>query len=306
MEPWDWDEPTLRHVVSRLRAGPRTITTWPGGAQVAVALSFDADDETPWMRSIDGTPVALLAAAEYDHRVGTARVLDLLERFSVPATFFFPAVAALLHPDQVRAVIGCGHEVAVHGWIHERPETLERSQERALLARSLDTLESIAGTRPRGMRTPSFGFSPHTLELAVELGIDYDSSLMADDEPYELLLGGEPTGVVEVPVDWSRDDAAYFVTDRQSGLRPQPSPRLLLEAWQDEYRAARREHGLFQLTMHPDLIGRRSRLVILEELLTEMAADGDVWFATHAEVADAWRRSQHPPERKASHDAGPE
>lgn len=289
MEPWDWDESALRHIVSGLRAGPRSATTWPGGAQVAVALSFDADDETPWMRSDDGNPVGSLAAAEYDHRVGSPRVLDLLHRFSVPATFFFPGVAALLHPDQVRAVVGYGHEVAAHGWIHERPEQLDRSQERTLLARSLDTLETVAGARPCGMRTPSFGFSLHTLELAVELGIGYDSSLMADDEPYELLLRGEPSGVVEVPVDWSRDDAAFFITDRMSGLRPQPSPRLLLEAWQDEYRAARREHGLFQLTMHPDVIGRRSRLVILEELLAEMTADGDVWFATHAEIADAWR-----------------
>lgn len=298
MEPWDWDEPTLRRVVSGVRAGPRGRTTWPGGAQVAVALSFDADDETPWMRSSDGAPVSNLAAAEYDHRVGTPRVLDLLGRFSVPSTFFVPGVAALLHPEQVRAVVDCGHEVAVHGWIHERPEQLDRSQERGLLARSIDILEAVAGVRPSGMRTPSFGFSLHTLELAVELGISYDSSLMADDEPYELLLDGEPSGVVEVPVDWSRDDAAFFITDRTSGLRPQPSPRLLLEAWQDEYRAARRDHGLFQLTMHPDVIGRRSRLVILEELLVEMTADGGVWFATHAEVADAWRREAQPPEAK--------
>ena len=300
-EPWNWDEATLRDLVSRLRAGPRHTMTLPPDAQVAVALSFDADDETPWLRSLDGMPASALAAAEYDHRVGTPRILELLARFSAPATFFFPGVSALLHPDQVRAVVDAGHEVGVHGWIHESPEVLEPGQERALLARSLDVLESVSGVRPRGMRTPSFGFSPHTLELAVEFGLTYDSSLMADDEPYELLLAGQPTGVVEVPVDWSRDDAAYFVTDRHGGLRPQPSPRQLLEAWRDEYRAARRDKGLFQLTLHPDLIGRRSRLVILEELLSDMLADGDVWFATHAQVADAWWQTRPPVEQEGSH-----
>lgn len=310
MEPWQWGEQTWRSAVQRVRAGrSQAPAHWPGDTAVAVALSFDADAETPWLRDGDTSPGGL-SAGQFGHRVGTPRVLRLLEQYSVRSTFFFPGVAALLHPEEVRTVADLGHEIGAHGWIHERPETLGEADERALLTRTLDVLESACGMRPSGLRTPSFGFSAHTLPIAVDAGLSYDSSLMADDEPYELLLDGRPTAMIEIPVDWGRDDAAYFVMDRYSGVRPQPAPRDVLNAWRDEYRAARRGGGLFQLTLHPDLIGRRSRIVILEELLDEMASDRDVWFATHNEVAAHCRIScalpgaddhEPPPSRRSDH-----
>ena len=117
------------------------------------------------------------------------------------------------------------------------------------------------------------------------MGLVYDSSLMADDDPYEVLADGEPTGLVEIPVEWIRDDAAYFPMDRYTALRPYTPPRGVLTIWRDEFDRAYAEGGLFQLTLHPHIIGHRSRMMILEELLRHIRAHTGIWFATHADVA---------------------
>lgn len=287
---WQWSEETWRGHVDAVRAGralrPQAPESWPGGARVAVALSFDPDHETIPLRDGETSP-GRLAQGEYGARVGAVRVLELLERYGVPATFFMPAVSALLHPDEVRRYAASGHEVGVHGWIHERNALLGAEDERALLHRSLDTLDELTGTRPTGIRTPSWDFSDSTLSAILDLGFAYDSSLMADDEPYEVLAGGEPTGLVEIPVDWIRDDAPYFTMDRFGSVRPYTRPRDVLEIWKDEFNEAYRAGGVFQLTMHPHVIGHRSRLVILRELLDHIESHPDVWYATHAELAAA-------------------
>ena len=151
--------------------------------------------------------------------------------------------------------------------------------------RAADVLEEIAGVRPVGIRTPSWDFSQHTLAITREMGLLYDSSLMADDEPYELLEDGEPTGVVELPVEWVRDDAVYFNMDRMSALRPYTAPAGVLEIFKREFDGAYAESGLYLLTMHPHFIGHRSRMQILEELIDYIKGHDGVWFATHAEVA---------------------
>lgn len=283
-ESWRWPEQTWRTHVERVRAGRTLAPPWPDGARVAVALSFDADHETIPLRDGETRP-GRLSQGQYGSRVGTPRVLDLLERHRAPASFFVPAVSALLHPEEVRDVARAGHEVAAHGWIHERNALLEREDERDLLLRSMDALEELTGTRPTGMRTPSWDFSDATLDLALDAGLAYDSSLMADDECYELLQDGRATGMVEIPVEWIRDDAPYFTMERFNAVRPHTPPRAVLAMWRDEFDAAREAGGLFQLTMHPHVIGHRSRLVVLAELLDHITAHDDVWLATHAQVA---------------------
>ncbi|MFJ3667139.1 polysaccharide deacetylase [Streptomyces sp. NPDC090106] len=284
-EPWQWPERVWRDLVGRVRAGrDLTPASWPGGARVAVAISFDSDHETPALRDGHTTP-GVLAAGEYGARVAVPRILRLLDEHGVPASFFVPAVSALLHPGEIADYAAAGHEVGVHGWIHERNTLLSRADERDLTLRSLDTLERLSGRRPVGIRTPSWDFSPDTLSVVRELGFLYDSSLMAADEPYELLEDGEPTGVVELPVEWIRDDAPYFAMVRYAGLRPYTPPREVLRVWQDEFDGALRDGGLFQLTLHPSISGHRSRIWLLAELLRHITASGPVWFATHEQIA---------------------
>jgi peptidoglycan/xylan/chitin deacetylase (PgdA/CDA1 family) len=257
---------------------------WPNGARCAVALSFDSDHETNELRE-GGESVGRLSQGQYGNRQGVPRILDVLDRSSVKATFFVPAVTALLYPDEQRLVIDDGHEIGVHGWIHERNSVLPLEAERDLQMRSADTLEKICGVRPVGIRTPSWDFSPNTLAITKEMGLAYDSSLMADVDCYELLMDGKETGVVELPVEWIRDDAVYFNMNRFAALRPYTSPAVVFDIFKREFDAAYREGGVFQLTMHPHVIGYRSRIWILDELIDYMRSHAGVWFATHADIA---------------------
>jgi peptidoglycan/xylan/chitin deacetylase (PgdA/CDA1 family) len=261
---------------------------WPQGAKAAFALSFDSDHETIALRSGDVHP-GRLSQGEYGARAAVPRILDLLDRQAVPASFFIPAVSALLHPEEVRAYAAAGHEVALHGWIHEWNASLPPAVEADLLTRSADVLERLSGRRPVGLRTPSWDLSADTVALMIELGLRYDSSLMADDEPYEIVAAGAATGLVEIPVEWIRDDAPYLTMDRGSAVRPWPAPRDLLQPWVDEFDAAYEAGGLFQLTLPPHVIGHRSRLVVLAELLSHVACRQGVWFATHEQLADVCR-----------------
>lgn len=286
MAPWEWPEDHWRKLVGQVRAGrslkPRT---WPNGAKCAVAVSFDADHETNELR-VGGKSIGALSWGEYGSRVGIPRIRKVLDKYGVRGTFFMPAVSALLHHQEAKLLHLEGHEIGVHGWIHEPMELIGADKERELLFRAIDTLESITGQRPVGIRTPSWEFNPPTMGLLREAGFLYDSSLMADDECYELLDDGEPTGIVEIPVEWIRDDAAYFMVLRDEPLRPWISPRDVLQVMIDEFEGAHREGGLFQVTFHPHVVGYRSRILILDELLSHANRKGDVWFGTHAEVAN--------------------
>jgi peptidoglycan/xylan/chitin deacetylase (PgdA/CDA1 family) len=290
-EPWQWEEAHWRKLVNQARAGRRLAPAkWKNDARCAVALSFDSDHETNELRD-GGKSISRMSWGQYGNRVGVPRVLDLLKRHDIKASFYVPAVAALLHPDEQRRVIAEGHEIGIHGWIHELNSVLPYDVERDLMFRSTDTLEKITGVRPVGLRTPSWDFSPHTLRIETELGLIYDSSLMADEDCYELVMDGTPTGIVEVPVEWVRDDAVYFMMHRFQSLRPYTPPKDVLDIFLREFDAAYDAGGLFQLTMHPHIITARSRIWILEEVIRHAKAKGDVWFATHAEVAQYVKES---------------
>ena len=283
--PWEWPEATWRGMVERARAG-RSLkpTHWPGGARCAVTLSFDADHETIPLRDGDPSPMRI-SQGQYGARQGVPRIRDLLARHSIPASFFYPGVSALLHEDEVRAVAQDGHEIGLHSWIHEKNTDLDYEAERSVNLRAAEVLERLAGRPPVGMRTASWDFSVNTLRIIREMGLLYDSSLMGDDDPYELTADGEPTGIVELPPEWIRDDAVYFNMHRFSALRPYTPPSAVEEIFRGEFDGAWEEGGVFLLTMHPHHIGHRSRLPLLDRLIQHMKARGGCWFCTHEQLA---------------------
>ncbi len=273
----------IKAIANRVRAG-RSLQpdTWPNGARVAALLSFDVDNDTISIARSENPSIGGLSQGEYGARVGLRRVVDLLDRHAIPASFFIPAVSLVLRPDMVDVIQESGrHEFGVHGWIHELNTALDAETERELVSRATNYLEDVTGRRPVGYRAPSWNFSPNTLSIIRGLGFLYDSSLMADDRPYELMQDGEPTGMVELPVEWILDDAPLMNPRGDSYT----SPRELLQVYIDEFDKAYEEGTMFLLTTHPHIIGHRSRIVILEELIAHIQAYDDVWFATHEQVA---------------------
>ena len=288
-EPWNWTDEFIHSAVDQVRAGrdlnPRS---WPNGARVAVLLSFDVDNETTQGLRTGEISIGPLSRGQYGSRVALPRVLGLLEEQRVPATFFFPAWSLKLAPEQADMIQATGmHEIGVHGWIHELNTTLDGETEARLVRQATDVIEEITGTRPIGYRAPSWNHSPNTLNIIRDMGFIYESSLMADDRPYELVQDGEPTGIVELPVEWILDDAPLF-----NPLGPRyMNPRDVLQVWIDEFDIAWEERTMFLLTMHPHVIGHRSRIVVLEALIEHINTKGGVWFGTHADAA-RWVREQ--------------
>jgi peptidoglycan/xylan/chitin deacetylase (PgdA/CDA1 family) len=150
---------------------------------------------------------------------------------------------------------------------------LPREVEKQLLQMALKRMTDLIGERPVGYRAPSWNFSDNTLELLMELGFLYDSSLMADDRPYEIIANGEATGFVELPVDWILDDAPLMnpLGDRYS------SPREVLQVYKDEFDVAYEEGT--------------TRIVALRELVEYIKSKPGVWFGTHEEAV-RWVRER--------------
>src|SRR5215510_12640161 len=168
-EPWQWPEEHWRKLVNQVRAGRSCRPkTWKGGARCAVALSFDSDHESNELRD-GGESIGRMSWGQYGNRQGVPRIMAILDRFDIKATFYVPAVVSLLYPDETRSFVANGHEVGIHGWIHERNSVLPEAVERDLQMRSADTLEKITGRRPVGIRTPSWDFSPHTLAITRDM-----------------------------------------------------------------------------------------------------------------------------------------
>lgn len=282
-EKWTWDIERFEAAVNHVRAG-RDLTpeSWPEGARVAVLLSFDVDNETiAWW---DGEPsISDLSRGEYGARVALKRIVDLLEKEEVAASFFIPALSLKVAPQMAEEIKRLPrHEFAVHGWIHERINRVPPEREREMMVNSIEMIEEITGEKPLGFRAPSWTFSQATAGIIKEMGFVYESSMMSDDRPYELVVEGEATGIVELPVEWILDDAPLM---NPRGNR-YSNPRQVLQVYKDEFDVAYEEGTMFLLTMHPHYIGHRSRIVVLKELINHIKAKGEIWFATHLEVAE--------------------
>jgi peptidoglycan/xylan/chitin deacetylase (PgdA/CDA1 family) len=268
------------HVSAGRRLHPKA---WPGGARVAVGLSFDVDNASASLATGDLISESI-SRGEYGAIDGVPRILRLLDKHQVPASFFVPAVSHLLHPQMIPSILAGGrHEVGVHGWIHEHlPSVNDAAAEQDMLNRAIDALTRAVGKRPVGYRAPSWQFSPFTMKQIKDAGFLYDSSLMASDDAYEILLDGHPTGVIELPIERIVDDFPYFGSAANGGM---PNPDEVEKVFQSEFDIAYEEGGLFILTMHPHVTGHRSRVAGLEKLIVHMKAKPGVWFATHEQIA---------------------
>ena len=272
---------------------------------LAVCLTFDFDAMSPWALGMAGRNVAALSRGEFG-AVAVPRILALLERHEVPATFFVPGHTALAYPDLVRSIRDAGHELGHHGWVHEPLSELDPAQERDVLQRGLDALDRVADVRPTGYRAPNVDVSVSTVEILLEHGFVYDASFSGSDfEPYYLRRGdrfppdgeyvfGESTELVGIPFAWHLSDFQFFEFVPGVTVRQDP-PSAVYEIWaaELEWAHANVPGGVFDLTMHPQAIGRGHRLVMLERLIELAKGLDGATFERLGDYAGRWR-AEHP------------
>jgi peptidoglycan/xylan/chitin deacetylase (PgdA/CDA1 family) len=262
---------------------------WPQGKQCAAVLSFDEDGECiplVYDPANGHRRLTLQSEASYGPNVGTPRILDLLDRHGIPGTFFVPGFTAERHPELVREIIARGHEIGSHGYLHERPDFVEPDEEERILRHSQSILEDITGVTPTGYRSPAWELNPTSPALLKRYGYRYDSSLMGDDEPYLIPAGQEQT-LVEIPVQWMNDDWPHFgfssIPSLGNGISSQEK---VFEIWAEEFAGYHEVGGCFVLTMHPFVIGRPSRIRLLNRMIEFINRFEGVWWATLEQVAE--------------------
>ena len=238
--------------------------------------------------------VVQLTGGEFGAIVGLPRVLEVLDRHGVPATFFIPATAAIVDPQMIPEIVKRGrHEIGAMGWSDENPLAInDAAEEERLLKMAIDHLTKTAGVKPVGARGPASIASLHTLGILERNGFLYDSTLAAMDEPYELLLDGQASGLVELPISRILDDQPSLSAPR-FGPSTLPSPELVFETFRDDFDAAYREGTMFLLTLHPHLVGMRSRIGYLDDLIAYIRSKPNVWFATGSQIA-RYLKQQNP------------
>ncbi len=256
---------------------------WPDGRRCGAMICFDVDGETTAL-SEDPTLArrrTLMSQCEYGPRVGVPRLLGLLAHLELPATFFVPAYIAERHPRMIDAIMADGHEIGLHGYLHEKLAYLNETQEEEILLRSMEILTRLTGARPVGFRAPWFEINPWTPELLARHGVAYCASEMGDDVPYR-----HANGLVEIPGQWLLEDWEQFAfnADPAWGFVPENCEKVF-DLWWREFEAMWDFGCCFVLTLHPWLSGRPSRVRLLENLVRAMREKGGVWFARGREIA---------------------
>jgi peptidoglycan/xylan/chitin deacetylase (PgdA/CDA1 family) len=277
-------------------------------ARATVCLSFDFDALSVWIGPRGSTSPSAISRGEYAV-VGVQRVLKVLAERSILATFYVPGHTIETYPKSIEAILSAGHELGHHGYLHENPGALDsKDEERRILERALQSMKTVAQITPTGYRSPSWDNSPNTTDLLLEYGFRYESSLMADDfSPYWCRTGdqlhtdravefGSPIDLVEMPVSWVLDDFPHFEFLRYPtvvfpGLS---AGSKVEEIWRDEFTFMHRDvpNGVFTLTMHPEIIGRGYRILMLERLIDWFVGHEGVEFARLSDTAEAWRSTQ--------------
>ncbi|WP_079151661.1 polysaccharide deacetylase family protein [Streptomyces sp. RTd22] len=279
---------------------------WPEGARCAVVPTFTLDAELFWLRlhpSARQRPKTL-SLGTYGILRGVPRLLDLLDAYALPATWFVPEHTATHHPQAVRRIAAAGHEIAAAA-----PPVSGRTPDadvRDTWARTVASLEAVTGVRPTGLRAAPGVLGEGHAALLDELGFRWSSSTHGDDRPHPLWSGGRATPVMEVPWQWEYADHPYFLYNGAPVAFPPGESRIaayrdVLEDWKDSFDAYR-DHGLcWVLALDPQSIGKPGRALMLAELLDHIRAHDDVWCATAGQVAEHWRRTAGPGPEPAGH-----
>ena len=265
----------------------RNPIPWPNGAKCAVSITFDMDaDSLIHVAKPNDSFDRLypISMGRYGPHVAIPRILDTYKRFGLKQSFFVPGWCLENYPDVIELILKDGHEIGHHGYIHEDP-IKTCGQQREWFERTLDSHRRICGVLPRGYRAPVYNITNEVVDLMIEHGMRYDSSMMADDIPYALKTA--KGSLYEMPVHWGTDDWPPFAHYDEIGyMMPVKSPSEGLSGFWEEFEAQYEAGGFFMMILHPFLTGRLARWKQVEIWIAKTMKDRNVWFASLDEISD--------------------
>ncbi|MGL4798862.1 MAG: polysaccharide deacetylase family protein [Cellulosilyticaceae bacterium] len=267
---------------------------WPNGKRIGVTLGFDLDAETMWTTRGDGNHdhITNLSRGAYGPKQGVPRLLNMLDVHGVKATFFIPGVVADDYPEVVKEIARRGHEIGYHGYYHEESYETTYEEEDATMKRCEQLFMDLTGQKLMGHRAPGGVIHDYSLRLFVEHGYIYSSNWRDDDGPFIHQIDGLPVPLVELPKDSVFDDTAYdFYTDSAPERYELKSHSEMIEIWKDEFDALAQEERMINFVLHPQFIGRVSRVNALSDLIGYMIAQG-AWIDTNKALAEHVLKNQ--------------
>lgn len=266
----------------------RNPIAWPNGAQCACAITFDVDADSliHIARPRDSfNRLYPISMGRYGPTVGVPRILETYRRLGIKQSFFIPGWTMEQYPQAVEAIQSGGHEIGHHGYLHEDPTVISASEERVWFEKALEVHRRMTGLRPKGYRAPVYNATLNTLDLLIEHGFQYDSSMMADDIPYRMTT---PKGsLYEAPPHWGTDDWPPFAHYDEIGyMMPVRAPSAGLAAFYEEFEAHYQAGGFWMPVLHPFLTGRLARWTQFEGFLEKVLSTRKVWFAPLTAIID--------------------
>jgi allantoinase len=275
---------------------------WPGDARVAVSLVLNIEEGAELALSMGderneavhevvsevkgARDTCMESHFEYGSRAGYWRIAEILARHGIPCTLNICARAIVHTPALARHAVAAGHEISCHGYRWETHAFMDEAQERAVLARSVDTIERICGAPPTGFHAKS-GASPHTRRLLVEHGgFAYDSNAYNDDLPHVVSVLGRPH--VVLPYSFDTNDMRF--TNQGGFVFGDDFARYGIDAFDWLWQEGATTPKMMTIGLHTRIIGRPGRIAGLDKLLTHIKSRGGAWFARRAEIAAHWRQ----------------
>ena len=263
------------------------MMNWPDKKRIAVMMAFDLDAETMWTTHGDGSTAHMtnLSRGAYGPKQGVPRILDMLDSHQVKATFFIPGVVAEHYPEVVKEIARRGHDIGFHGYLHEESTKTTYEQEDATMRHSEKIIYDLTGQKIAGHRAPGGVIHDYSLRLFLEHGYIYSSNWRDSDGPFLHQIDGKTVPLVELPKDSIFDDTAYdFYTDAAPERYGLKSPDEMFEIWKDEFDSLAVEGRMINFVLHPQFVGRASRVQMLSSLIGYMKSHG-AWIDTNRAVA---------------------